>query len=98
MKIFVPCRRYEPSGCGRARAATAPRSEPACGSVRFMVPVQSPEAIWGRYSAFCSSVPCALSMLMAPWVSSGHSDHDMQAEVNISSTASPTRWGKPPPP
>ena len=62
------------------------------------MPVHVPVAMGGRYSAFWSSVPCALSMLMAPWVSSGHSDHDMHAAVNISSTARPTRWGNPPPP
>ena len=34
--------------CGSARVRTAPTSEPACGSVRFMVPVHSPATSFGR--------------------------------------------------
>ena len=33
----------------RPRVRTAARSEPACGSVRFIVPVHSPATIFGRY-------------------------------------------------
>ena len=36
-----------PSGCGSARVRTSARSLPACGSVRFIVPVHSPEIIFG---------------------------------------------------
>ena len=32
-------------------------SEPACGSVRQNAPMISPLASFGRYSAFCASVP-----------------------------------------
>ncbi len=47
MKILLPkTRKWSPSRS--ARAATAARSEPACGSVRFMVPVHSPAIIFGR--------------------------------------------------
>ena len=35
---------------------------------------------------------------MAPWVSSGHSEKAMLAEVSISCMAMPTSHGKPPPP
>ena len=42
MKIFWPNRRYVPSPCGTARVRTCARSEPACDSVRFIVPVQLP--------------------------------------------------------
>ena len=37
-----------PSPCGTARVRTAARSEPACGSVRFIVPVHSPVTMLGR--------------------------------------------------
>ena len=37
-----------PSPCGTARVRTAARSEPACGSVRFIVPVHLPATIFGR--------------------------------------------------
>ena len=47
MKIFVPKILWLPSGCGSARVRTAARSLPACGSVRFMVPVQRPEIMFG---------------------------------------------------
>ncbi|CAG4893234.1 hypothetical protein R69919_01610 [Paraburkholderia gardini] len=47
MKIFVPNTLNEPSPCGSARVRTSARSEPACGSVRFIVPVHSPEMSFG---------------------------------------------------
>ena len=47
MKIFSPVMR-KPSPSGAALVAIAPRSEPACGSVRFIVPVHSPEISFGR--------------------------------------------------
>ncbi|CAB3774315.1 hypothetical protein LMG30113_07555 [Burkholderia paludis] len=47
MKIFVPNTLYVPSPCGSARERTSARSEPACGSVRFIVPVHSPEISFG---------------------------------------------------
>jgi hypothetical protein len=37
-----------PSGCGSARVRTSARSLPACGSVRFMVPVHCRSTIFGR--------------------------------------------------
>ena len=48
MKIFVPVTRHVPSPAGTALVRTAPTSEPACGSVRFMVPVHSPVTIFRR--------------------------------------------------
>jgi hypothetical protein len=48
MKIFVPLTAWLPSGCGAARVRMRPRSVPACGSVRFMVPAQRPETSFGR--------------------------------------------------
>ena len=41
----------------RSRCARAPTSLPACGSVRFMVPVHSPETSLGSHVSFCSSLP-----------------------------------------
>ena len=40
-------------GCGSARERTSARSLPACGSVRFMVPVQAPSIILGM-NAVCA--------------------------------------------
>ncbi len=48
MKIFWPVIAHEPSPRGSALVATAPTSDPACGSVRFIVPVHSPVSILGR--------------------------------------------------
>ena len=48
MKIFCPVTAKLPSPRGSARVRTAPTSEPACGSVRFIVPVQSPATSRGR--------------------------------------------------
>ncbi len=47
MKIFVPKTLKVPSPTGSARVRTRARSEPACGSVRFIVPVHSPEISFG---------------------------------------------------
>ena len=38
--MLAPIARHRPA---TARVRSAPRSEPACGSVRFIVPVHSPE-------------------------------------------------------
>ncbi|MFN3483602.1 MAG: hypothetical protein ACK4YX_11315 [Rhabdaerophilum calidifontis] len=48
MKILAPASRKVPSSCGVARVAISPRSDPACGSVRFIVAVHSPETSFGR--------------------------------------------------
>ena len=46
---------------GSAFVRSMPRSVPQCGSVRHMVPVQSPSTSFGRY-VFCNSgAPCACS-------------------------------------
>ena len=59
MKIFWPVIRQVPSPSpeGTALVRSAPTSEPASGSVRFMVPVHSPVTIFSRYVACCSGVP-----------------------------------------
>ena len=57
MKIFWPVIRHVPSSAGTALVVSAPTSEPACGSVRFIVPVHSPVTIFGRYTSRCASLP-----------------------------------------
>jgi hypothetical protein len=42
MKIFVPVTRYVPSPAGTAFVRMSPRLDPACGSVRAIVPVIVP--------------------------------------------------------
>ena len=59
MKILVPLMAQAPSARGSALLRNMPKSVPQCGSVRHMVPVHSPDTMCGRYSAFCSGVPCA---------------------------------------
>ena len=98
MKIFWPVIRHVPSAAGTARVASAPTSEPACGSVRFIVPDHSPATIFGRYTSRWASSPLCNSMSMAPWVSSGHTENPMFEDVNCSCIATPTSHGNPPPP
>ena len=77
---------------------TSDRSEPACGSVRFMVPVQLPSTMFGRKVCFRLSVPLSSSASIAPPVSSGHSENDMFAAFHISITGVATSLGSPWPP
>ena len=98
MKIFWPVMRHVPSSVGTALVRTAPRSEPASGSVRFMVPADSPLTIFSRKVACCPGLPCWVSMSMAPWVSSGHRENDIFAEASISCIMTATSHGNPPPP
>lgn len=48
MKIFWPVMRKLPSSWGTALVVSNPTSDPACGSVRFMVAVQWPDTRLGR--------------------------------------------------
>ncbi len=98
MNIFWPKTRYVPSGCGTARVRTCARSEPACGSVKFIVPVQLPSISRGRYLSFCSSEPATSNASIAPSVSSGQSANDRFAACIISMHAAPTILGRPCPP
>src|SRR5436190_1544794 len=98
MKIFWPYSLKLPSGSGTARVRTAARSEPACGSVRFIVPVHSPATIFGRYLRLSSSLPLSSIASIAPWVSIGHRSNAMFDACHISSTAAATSCGRPWPP
>ncbi len=95
MNIFVPKTLYDPSPCGSARVRTIARSEPACDSVRFIVPVHSPEISLGTYNCFCSSVPAVSNASMAPSVSSGHKANDIFDAFNISMHGVAISFGKP---
>ena len=75
-----------------------PRSEPAWGSVRFIVPVHSPETILCRKRCFCSSLPRRNTASIAPWVSSGAIENAMFDAFHISITAVSTSLGSPWPP
>ena len=98
MKIFWPEMSQVPFGPGSALATSAPTSDPAWGSVRFMVPHHSPLMSFGRYVAFCSSDPWADRAWILAWVRRGLSDNAMFAAVNISVIAMPMSHGNPPPP
>mmetsp|Transcript_56474 Transcript_56474/g.156141 ORF Transcript_56474/g.156141 Transcript_56474/m.156141 type:complete len:201 (-) Transcript_56474:527-1129(-) len=56
MKILVPLILYDPSACGSALVLTWPRSEPHWGSVRHIVPVNSPLMSGGSHLFLSSSV------------------------------------------
>ena len=56
MKIFVPLRIYL-SPASTAIVCCMAASVPALGSVRPKAPIHSPEASFGKYFIFCSSVP-----------------------------------------
>ena len=76
----------------------APRSEPAWGSVRFIVPVHSPDTSLGRNTAFCRSVPWVLRASIAARVSIGQRPNAMLAPWIISNTATSSARGRPWPP
>ncbi|PAV93205.1 hypothetical protein WR25_03035 [Diploscapter pachys] len=89
---------WSPNEIGLAVERSAPTSLPACGSVRFIVPVQAPVARWGRYCACWSGVPWWISASIAPTVSVGQSAKPMLALPNVSSTAVWIAKGRPWPP
>ena len=91
----VACRR----GCGSARVRTSARSEPACGSVRFIVPVHSPEIIFGmKRCLLLGACRRSSSASIAPSVSSGQSAKLRLALLIISMQAAPIVFGRPWPP
>ncbi len=73
-----------PSPAGSALVVSAPTSLPACGSVRFIVPLHSPEMSFGRYNALISSEAWCSSASIWPCVISGLRLSDRQAEAIIS--------------
>mmetsp|Transcript_25623 Transcript_25623/g.55387 ORF Transcript_25623/g.55387 Transcript_25623/m.55387 type:complete len:228 (-) Transcript_25623:444-1127(-) len=75
MKILVPVMRYEPSSANSAFVVTCPRSEPHCGSVKHIVPVNSPEIIGGSHLSLSSSVAWSRMVLIAPLERPGNMSH-----------------------
>ena len=71
---------------------------PQCGSVRFMVPVQTPSTILGRYFFFSSGEAWASSAATAPWVRPGYMAKAILAEHSISFTATVSVAGRSWPP
>ncbi len=49
--------------------ATSLKLEPACGSLRHMVPEKRPENSLSANTFFCRSVPCTISRLALPALS-----------------------------
>ncbi len=97
IKIFCPkMRNTSPSRTAFVR--TAARSDPACGSVKFIVPVHVPETIFSRYVVLIPSPAWASIASTAPWLSSGHRPNDKFAPCHISWSANATSHGKPCPP
>ena len=93
MKILVPEIEYEPSSRGSARVVSWPRSEPHCGSVRHIVPVNSPATSGGRYFALRASEPWASSVLMHPFERPANMPHDQHAVAIISPCTSASETG-----
>ena len=54
-KNFVPVILKELSSCGKAIVLLKPKSVPQCGSVKFIVPLHSPEVNLGKYKFLISS-------------------------------------------
>ena len=98
MKILVPVIAYVPSAFGTALVRRMPTSEPACGSVRHIVPVHSPDSSNVRKRCFCSGVPCRSSAFIALCDRSGYIVHAMFAIVIGSSTIRLMLCGRPWPP
>jgi hypothetical protein len=87
-----------PSPFGSAFELSAPTSEPACGSVRFMVPVHSPLISLGRYSSLIASLAWCSSASIWPWLINGANCSDRQAAAIISLTLLVRVIGRPMPP
>jgi len=98
MKILVPVIAYEPSSLFCAFVVTWPRSEPHCGSVRHMVPVNSPEIILAAYLSLSSSEPCASRVLMAPFERPGNMRNVQLAAAIKSACTIASDIGSPCPP
>ncbi len=62
------------------------------------MPSHSPDAIFGRYSAFCASLPCARIAVYAPCASDGYIVHAWFTAYFISEKAISIRCGSPWPP
>ena len=87
IKIFWPVIEKLPSLFGSAFVRIRPKSVPHCGSVRFIVPVHSHDAILGKYMSFWPSVPWAKIADAAPCVSPWNIENDWLDAKKCSLTA-----------
>jgi hypothetical protein len=76
----------------------APTSLPACGSVRFMVPVQSPAIRRGTTRSRREGSAWATSASIWPCDIKGAIDSAMQAPAKVSLTMAVSAIGRPSPP
>ena len=98
MKIFWPLIDHEPSPRGVAIVRIAPRSVPAPGSVRFIVPVHSPLTSLVRYVSRSSSDAAASRAWICPALSSQHSAKAAFEAFQISPSPARIDPGSPSPP
>src|SRR5690242_10917881 len=98
MKILVPLIRYVPSGRRSAFVVAEPTSEPACGSVRHIVPPAVPSVSIGTHFFCCSGVPKCITTSATPCVSAGYMLNDVFAPHIISSASACSVNGPPCPP
>ncbi len=87
MKILVPLMLNVPSSRRIARVVAEPTSEPACGSVRHIVPAKVPSCILCSHLVFCSGVPNSPITSAAPAVSAGYMLNDVLPPHIISSAS-----------
>ena len=71
------------------------KSVPDCGSVKFIVPVHSPELNLGKYVFFSSSVPTKVKASINPWVNKLHRENDKFAPCQYSLIAALILKGNP---
>mmetsp|Transcript_13574 Transcript_13574/g.31281 ORF Transcript_13574/g.31281 Transcript_13574/m.31281 type:complete len:261 (-) Transcript_13574:393-1175(-) len=95
MKILVPVMLYEPSPLGSALVETRARSEPHCGSVRHMVPVQVPCTKGVKYFSLRDLDPWDKIVLIAPFERPGYMVQVQFAVAAISVENSEREYGKP---
>ena len=98
IKIFSPNTFQVPSPRGSALETIAAKSEPAFGSVKFIVPVHSPEIIFGKYISLISLEAAIVNASIAPLVSIGHKEKAWLAAFHISFKPVATTIGCPKPP
>ena len=97
MKILVPEIRYRPSGCLTALVRADPTSDPACGSVRHIVPAHLPPIQPRQVQRFLFLRTKLLNHLSDPIDRPGYIANDV-APATSSSTAIPSSVGAPDPP
>ena len=98
IQTFVPVILYEPSSWGSAFVVIVPRSDPDWGSLRFIVPVHSPETSFGKNLSFCSWLPWKFIAEIAPALKPGAKPKAKLAVPRISKVPPDNVIGIPPPP